>query len=142
MKIYALLVAQLLLSPSATVADHQRSWIVYEHTPACCEAFGEHTEGGRRLASDHANVKFDFYFPACNAVVVSCSEEDMIPLKAEPCVKSVEPDSKVYPQHLPDSMKEYLRHLLQDDEDTIPYGITIDNKRKRTTIRDLVTEKI
>jgi hypothetical protein len=130
MKIYALLVAQLLLSPSAAIADHERAWIQYENTPACCEAFGEHTEGGRRLASDHANVKFDFYFPACNAVVVSCSEEDMIPLKAEPCVKSVELDTRVDPQHFPDSMKEHPRHLLHDilDEtpgDTIPYGVTM-----------------
>jgi hypothetical protein len=26
MKIYALLVAQLLLSPSAAIADHERAW--------------------------------------------------------------------------------------------------------------------
>jgi hypothetical protein len=57
MKIYALPVALLLLSPSGTVAEHNmREWIQYENTPACCETFGEHTEGGRRLASDHSNV--------------------------------------------------------------------------------------
>jgi hypothetical protein len=50
------------------------------------------------LASDHANIKFDFYFPAPGP------EEGMVPLKAEPSTKSAEPDTKVYPQHLPDSM--------------------------------------
>jgi hypothetical protein len=125
MKIYALPFALLLLSPSGTVADHDRAWIQYENTPACCEAFGEHTEGGRRLSIDHSNVTFDFYFPESNAVVAFGSKEDMAPLRGNPCVKSVEPDSKVFTQHLPGSMKECPRHLLEDEEDTIPYGITM-----------------
>jgi subtilisin family serine protease len=118
MKIYALPVALLLLSPLATIAEHNmREWIQYENTPACCEAFGEHTEGGRRLASDHSNVTFDYYFPESNAVVAFGSKEDI--------VKSVEPDSKVFTQHLPGSMKEYPPHLLEDGEEMIPYGITM-----------------
>jgi hypothetical protein len=123
MKIYEFLFALTCIFPVATVASLNRVWVQYEDTEDCRDAFGQYTEGGERRAKELPAVTFDYYFGDTNTVVLSCTDEDIEILEASPCVTSVAPDSRLYLQHLPDSVEEYPRHLQQSEN--IPYGITM-----------------
>jgi hypothetical protein len=123
MKIYEIIFALTCIFPVATVASLNRVWVQYEDTEDCRDAFGQYTEGGERRAKELPAVTFDYYFGDSNAVVLSCTDEDIEILEASPCVKSVAPDNRLYLQHLPDSVEEYPRHLQQSE--SIPYGISM-----------------